>query len=101
MEEFAATKYANFVRRYEGRLQAAKLLQRAQETSVQELLVYLRHLQPFWGYLQQRDVDSLIALFEVSDFGDKDAVLEQFRDMRGEELAKFWQYVDLFLELAK
>lgn len=101
LEQFATSKWNNFLKRYQARLLACGLLQRAQELGVQQFLVYVAQIKPFWGYLQQRDVDSLIALFEVSDFGNKDAVLEQFREMRGDELQQFWSYVDLFLDLAK
>lgn len=101
-QQFAESKWNNFCKRYQARLLACGLLQQAQELGVQQFLVYVAQIKPFWVYLRERDVDSLIALFEVSDFGNKDAVLQQFREMQGEPVERdmFWKYVDLFLDLA-
>ena len=97
----ATEKYTNFLQRFKQRLVAAKLFDLLSSKTAMDIIRLAQNGECFWVYLRQRDVESLVALFEIADFGDKDAVLQQFRDLSVEEEALLWRYVDFFLDIAE
>jgi hypothetical protein len=96
--DMLALKKNNFCARFGVHLIHAKMYDKLNLVPIPDVIAAFIIMAPYHALIEEEDADSLIAIFELSDFADKDAMLRVYReDLLPEERSLLWRYIKFFL----